>query len=87
MTALQRLSKFLQDAIAQDGEKSVETLAGYIVGELIGDYDNVYTELMKSNPDVKRIGDLASDLEWTNGSKQELEDIWTELKQLSINLK
>jgi len=87
MTALQRLSKFLQDAIAQDGEKSVETLAGYIVGELIGDYDNVYTELMKSNPDVKRIGDLASDLEWSNGSKQELEDIWTELKQLSINLK
>lgn len=42
---------------------------------------------MKDNSDVARIADLASDLEWSNGSPEELDAMWGELKRLVGKLK
>lgn len=62
-------------------------LAGYVVGELLGDYDNIYEKLREDNPKVERIADLASDLEWSNGSEEELDAMWQELKTLTQKLR
>ncbi len=56
-------------------------LAGYIVGEPLGDYDNNYEKLRENNPKVERIADLASD-QWSNESEEELSAMWQELKTL-----
>lgn len=82
MTPIEKLSTFLRQTTSQENEKPIETLAGYIVGELIGDDRNEYISLLEENTDVMRISDLASDLEWSNGSPVELARMWDELKML-----
>lgn len=74
--------KKLNEIIVQEQSTSIETLGGYIVGEILGDYEKKYVELNKTNSTVQRIGDLASDIEISNGSLEELQGMWTELKQL-----
>ena len=76
----------LSSFIALDGEKSREEIAGYIVGELIGNPDGRYDGLESQYPDIARIADLASDLEWSNGSSEDLDAMWQELTQLVTNV-
>lgn len=73
MSAIDILVEKLNEIIALENTASAETLGGYIVGELLGDYDNVYAELNETNPVVQRIGDLAIDLEISNGNTEELQ--------------
>lgn len=74
----ERLSKFIE----LEGEKTREEIAGYIVGELIGDASERYEGLEEKYSNVARIADLASDLEWSNGSPSELESMWQEMRDL-----
>lgn len=76
------LADSLNDIIDNQDEKSIETLSGYIVGELLGDLDNKYVGLIEKHPNVSRIADLSADLELSNGSQSELDDMWQELKYL-----
>ena len=88
MDPKQRLIKFLDEEILPaEKTESRETLAAYIVGELICDYDDIYEELIENNFKVQQISDLASDLEWSNGSEVQLEYMWRELKNLIEELK
>ena len=88
MDPKQRLIKFLDEEILPaEKTESRETLAAYIVGELVGDYDDIYEELIENNFKVQQISDLASDLEWSNGSEVQLEYMWRELKNLIEELK
>lgn len=88
MDPKQRLIKFLDEEILPaEKTESRETLAAYIVGELVGDYDNVYEKLLENDSRVQRISDLAIDLEWSNGSEVQLEYMWRELKNLIEELK
>ena len=88
MNPKQRLIKFLDEEILPaEKTESRETLAAYIVGELVGDYDNVYEKLLENDSRVQRISDLASDLEWSNGSEVQLEYMWRKLKNLIEELK
>lgn len=88
MDPKQRLIKFLDEEILPaEKTKSRETLAAYIVGELVGDYDDIYEELIENNFKVQQISDLASDLEWSNGSEVQLEYMWRKLKNLIEELK
>ena len=57
------------------------------MGELVCDYDDIYEELIENNFKVQQISDLASDLEWSNGSEVQLEYMWRELKNLIEELK
>jgi len=82
MNAIETLIKKLNEILALEPATNVETLSSYIVGELICDYDDVYVELNENDETVQRIGDLASDLEWSNGNADELRDMWNELKTL-----
>lgn len=86
MNPKQRLVKFLNEILQEEHHLSRETLASYIVGELIGDHDDIYKELLEDSPQVKRMADLASDLEWSNGSEQELDGMWLEIKALTRSL-
>jgi hypothetical protein len=81
-----RLTEFLESVIAQEAEKPIEVLGGYIVGELIGDYDDFYGTLYDENQTVRRIGDIASDLEISNGSEAQLGADWEQLKSLAKQL-
>ena len=87
MTPLQKLLIFIDEILQEEHSTSREVLAGYVVGELIGDYDNIYEKLLEDNPKVERIADLASDLEWSNGSEEELCAMWQELKALTQELR
>ena len=87
MKSLQKLVVFLDEISQKEQDTPKEVLAGYIVGELLGDYDNIYSKLRESNPKVERIADLASDLEWSNGSEEELDDMWQELQVLTQELR
>ena len=88
MDPKQRLIKFLDEEILPaEKTESRETLAAYIVGELVGDYDNVYEKLLENDSRVQRISDLAIDLEGSNGSEVQLEYMWRELKNLIEELK
>ncbi len=87
MTPLQKLLIFIDEILQEEQSTSREVLAGYIVGELLGDYDNIYEKLREDNPKVERIADLASDLEWSNGSEEELDAMWQELKTLTQKLR
>lgn len=82
MDAIHTLKTKLSEVIAQEGMTEVDVLASHIVGELLGDYDGVYAELNETNPTVQRIGDLASDLEISNGNDEEIAAMWDELKKL-----
>ncbi len=82
MNGIHQLAKKLSELIALEGENTREEIAGYIVGELVGDYDGTYKELQEKYPDLERIADLASDLEWSNGSTEQLQEMWKELKRL-----
>ena len=88
MDPKQRLIKFLDEEILPaEKTESRETLAAYIVGELVGDCDNVYEKLLENDSRVQRISDLAIDLEWSNGSEVQLEYMWHELKNFIEELK
>ena len=87
MTPLQKLLIFIDEILQEEQSTSREVLAGYVVGELLGDYDNIYEKLLEDNPKVERIADLASDLEWSNGSEEELDAMWQELKTLTQKLR
>ena len=88
MNPKQRLIKFLdEEVLPAEKTESRETLATYIVGELICDYDDIYEELIENNFKVQQISDIASDLEWSNGSEVQLEYMWRELKNLIEELK
>ena len=89
MDPKQRLIKFLDEQTLQaEKTESRETLAAYIVGELVGDCDNVYEKLLENDSRVQRISDLAIDLEWSNGYDElDLQDMWRELKNLIEELK
>ena len=88
MDPKQRLIKFLDEEILPaEKTESRETLSAYIVGELICDYDDIYEELIENDFKVQQISDLASDLEWSNGSEVQLEYMWRELKNLIEELK
>ena len=80
------INKLLQ-ILSLESEKSRETLAGYIVGEVGGDYDDKYQGLTKKYSEVERIYDLAADLEWSNGNEKQLSEMWNELKRLVIHLR
>lgn len=86
MNAIQILKNKLTEIIKQEESTDVETLAGYIVGELLGDYDGTYAELNESNATVQRIGELAADLERSNGDENQLAAMWDELKSLTNTL-
>lgn len=77
-----RISEFLNLE-----DKTREEIAAYIVGELIGDSEGRYKGLEDTYPDVARIADLASDLEWSNGTTEELDLMWGELIQRVEHLK
>lgn len=64
-----------------------EEIAAYIVGELVGDYEGRYKGLEERYPDVARIADLASDLEWSNGTAEDLDLMWEELVKHVQHLK
>ena len=89
MDPKQRLIKFLdEERVPAEKTESRETLAAYIVGELVGDYDNVYEKLLENDSRVQRISNLAIDLEWSNGYDElDLQDMWRELKNLIEELK
>ena len=87
MNPLHRLLAFLDEILQKEQNTAKEVLAGYIVGELLGDYDGDYEKLLGNNPKVERIADLASDLEWSNGSEEELSFMWQELKTLTEELR
>ena len=89
MDPKQRLINFLDEEILPaEKTESRETLAAYIVGELVGDCDNVYEKLLENDSRVQRISDLAIDLEWSNGYDElDLQDMWRELKNLIEELK
>ena len=83
MNAIETLVTKLNEILALEPTTDGETLAGYIVGELLGDYDDIYEGLYDNDMTVQRIGDLASDLEWSNAaSPEELQQMWDELKKL-----
>jgi hypothetical protein len=86
MSAILQLKKRLSEIIALEDAQPIETLGGYIVGELLGDYDNTYAELNESNPTVQKIGSLASDIEIANGTPLQLQAMWQEIKDLAIKL-
>jgi len=86
MNALKTLQTNLSEIISQEGITESSVLASYVVGELLGDYDGIYTKLKETNPAVQRIGELASDLEISNGSEEQLAAIWKELKDLVQSL-
>lgn len=77
---------FVKDILQQQDNHSHEELAGYIVGELLGNPDGKYGDLYEQNQTVQRIGDIASDLERSNGSEQQLQSLWDELQQLAASL-
>ena len=53
MNPKQRLIKFLDEEILPaEKTESRETLAAYIVGELVGDCDNVYEKLLENDSRV-----------------------------------
>ena len=88
MNPKQRLIKFLdEEVLPAEKTESRETLAAYIVGELVCDYDDIYEELIENNFKVQQIANLASDLEWSNGSEVQLEYMWQELKNFIEELK
>ena len=72
----------LSQLIELEGEKTREQIASFIVGELIGDYDGKYQGLEEKYPDIRRIAELASDLEWSNGTYSQLEKMWSEMCRL-----
>jgi len=82
MNAVETLVTKLNEFFELEPTTDVETLSSYIVGELLGDYDGIYEGLYDNDMTVQRIGDLASDLEWSNGNADELRDMWNELKTL-----
>ncbi len=82
MDNINLLTAKLSELIALEGTKTREEITGYIVGELLGNPEGKYDGLEDDHPNIKRIGDLASDLEWSNGSEEELQVMWKELKQL-----
>lgn len=86
MSNISHLTKKLAAFISLKDEKTHEEIAAYIVGELLGDYEGRYKGLIDDNPDVARIADLASDLEWSNGSSEQLASMWQELIELIKNL-
>ena len=79
---MDQLSKKLLHSIELEGEKSHEEIAGFIVGELIGDYEDSYRGLLEKDPSVRHIADIASDLEWSNGSRDQLDRMWSEMRSL-----
>lgn len=81
-TLIEKLTGFL----SLEGVNTREEIAGFIVGELIGDPDSKYKDLENTHLDVAQIADLASDLEWSNGSTEELERMWQEMKQAILRL-
>lgn len=87
MKPLRKLVLFLDEVLQKEQDIPREVLAGYIVGELLGDYDNIYEKLQEGNPKIERIANLASDLEWSNGSEEELSTMWQELKVLTQELR
>lgn len=87
MDALKKLISFLDDIFAQEDGETLDVLGGYIVGELLGDYDGKYSNLYENNPTVQRLGDIASDLEISNGTDAQLISMWQELKQLTDELR
>lgn len=87
MDPYQELIKNLDEIIALEPTTPPVTLAGYIVGELLGDYDEKYTGLYDADPIVQNIGELASDLEIENGNTGQLVAMWQELKDAVEQLK
>lgn len=87
MEPLKKLVSFLENTIAQEGQKTIDVLSGYIAGELLGDYEGKYSNLYENNPIVQRIGEIASDLEISNGSDTQLNAMWNDIKQLTGELK
>ena len=49
MTSLQKLLIFMDLVLQEERGVSREMLAGYVVGELLGDYDNIYEKLREDN--------------------------------------
>lgn len=85
---LQLLKKRLLMIIDDDdGENDIETVSGYIVGELLGDYDDKYEILIRSNPKVAAIAELASDLEISKSyNTQGAKERFDHMKQLVKSL-
>ena len=84
---ISQLSHKLLHLISLENKNTHEEIAGFIVGELIGDYENKYETLLEDNPSVRKIADIASDLEWSNGSQEQLDKMWLDLKNLINSLK
>jgi len=80
------LKQNLHDIITLENKRSVEDIASIIVGELLDDPDDQYEALLENNPTLQRIDGLASDLEISNGSEEELAAMWKSLKKLIANL-
>lgn len=67
-----------------EGKEPLDQLGSYIVGALI--VDEIGFELYQSNETVERIAELGSDLEISNGSNEELQEMWEEIKALVAKL-
>lgn len=79
------LIKRLDNIISQENKKPLKTLAGFIVGEIIVDYDNVgFRELYESDDNIVKLSANAESLEWENGDPEEL---WSEVKRYLAKLK
>lgn len=74
------LKQKLHECIALENTRSARDIAGFIVGEYIGDYENKYEDLEDNDINLQRIGELAGDLEISNGNEQELAAMWIQLK-------
>ncbi len=72
----------LNEIVSSEKNEPIEKLSGYIVGELMGDSENKYAGLYENNIKVQRVGDLAGNIEWSNGTTEELNEMWREIKQL-----
>jgi hypothetical protein len=84
MSKFQGIVKRLNEIIDMEGKEPLDQLGSYIVGALI--VDEIGFELYQSNETVERIAELGSDLEISNGSNEELQEMWEEIKALVAKL-
>jgi hypothetical protein len=76
----------LDEILALENAEPIEKLAGYIVADIIVDAEGRFEGLYDTNPIIQEIGDLASDVEISNGTPRQLEGMWSRIKALKEDL-
>lgn len=86
MEPIQHLVKVLQNFIAQEGKRSIQDISYDIVGHVLGytseDPDHTFAKIYHEDDLVQKITDLAGNVEVSNGTEQQLAEMWAELKRL-----